>query len=424
MPPAAIAAGGALAADPDAGTAAGPRASASAALVGGREPSVSVSGRGSDAASGGVRTGSVTVADGTVRASAERSGRRTGASARAAARSVEIFDGLVRATRVVRDASADGGGASSTSGSVSGLTIDGRAMPAHRAAPTASRACACRSTAATTGLRASLTRAYKRWSAGTTVSVAVVGARARDGSAPPPPPPPAARPDRPTTTTDDERRTPARMTTPTPTRRATARGDDDAKPAPPPPPPPAERKPAPEVEPTLTGQRFAFPVYNQDASFSNDWHAARMGGAIHEGTDVFGPFGSPAVAVANGTLRKVGTARVPGNRFWLISDTGDAFFYGHLSAFAPETRSGARVKAGQVLGFVGNTGDAEPTPPHVHFEVHPGGMDEPPVNPYPFLTAWRSSRDVPPGTWLTQHGNDTAERPGTLVEVEDFIADG
>ena len=104
------------------------------------------------------------------------------------------------------------------------------------------------------------------------------------------------------------------------------------------------------------------------------------------------------------------------------TDAGDAFFYAHLSAFSRDAVNGRRVKAGTVLGFTGNTGDAEPTPPHVHFEIHPGGEEKDAIDPHAILLAWQEHRDVPPGAWLTRHGGDTAERPGALVEVRDFIA--
>ncbi len=80
------------------------------------------------------------------------------------------------------------------------------------------------------------------------------------------------------------------------------------------------------------------------------------------------------------------------------------------------------MKAGTVLGFVGNTGDAEPTPPHLHFEVHPGGEEEDAIDPHEILLAWQSGSDVPPSAWLRTVGTDTATRPGALVEVRDFIA--
>jgi len=129
------------------------------------------------------------------------------------------------------------------------------------------------------------------------------------------------------------------------------------------------------------------------------------------------------VAVRDGTIDHVGTLPISGNRLWLHTANGDAFFYAHMSSFSTAARDGARVKAGTVLGFVGNTGDAEPTPPHLHFEVHPGGIDEDAVDPYPIVTAWQRRDDVPPGAWLQRLGADTTERPGALVTVRDFIAE-
>jgi murein DD-endopeptidase MepM/ murein hydrolase activator NlpD len=128
------------------------------------------------------------------------------------------------------------------------------------------------------------------------------------------------------------------------------------------------------------------------------------------------------LAVAGGTLEKVGTLPVSGNRLWLRTRTGDTFFYAHLSAFSRSAVSGRYVKAGTVVGFTGNTGDAEPTPPHVHFEIHP--HDRAAIDPYPVVTAWQAREDVPADAWLLDNGTDTAARPGALVEVRDFIAGG
>ena len=93
-----------------------------------------------------------------------------------------------------------------------------------------------------------------------------------------------------------------------------------------------------------------------------------------------------------------------------------------MSAFSRAAVTGKRVNAGTVLGFVGNTGDAEPTPPHLHFEIHPGGEEEDAIDPHEILLAWQQGGDVPPGAWLRTVGTDTGERPGALVEVRDFIA--
>ncbi len=189
----------------------------------------------------------------------------------------------------------------------------------------------------------------------------------------------------------------------------------------------ATKTPAPKTTPTaksrLTKGGYAFPVFGK-ARVADNFGAVRAAPIVtHEGDDIFAPFGSPVVAVRDGTIDHVGTLPISGNRLWLHTKNGDSFFYAHLSAFADATRDGEKVNAGTVLGFVGNTGDAEPTPPHLHFEVHPGGMNEAAVDPYPIVTAWQRRDDVPPGAWLQQLGADATERPGALVVVRDFIAE-
>ena len=183
-----------------------------------------------------------------------------------------------------------------------------------------------------------------------------------------------------------------------------------------------KRRKAPKVQSRLTRSGYAFPIYGR-ASVADNFGAARAAPIVsHEGDDVFAAFGSPVVAVADGTISRVGTLPISGNRLWVTTKAGDAFFYAHLSAFSPAAVDGAKVTAGTVLGFVGNTGDAEPTPPHLHFEIHPGGEEEPAVDPYRILTAWQGREDVPAGAWLQRNGADTTERPGALVTVQDFIA--
>ncbi len=72
-----------------------------------------------------------------------------------------------------------------------------------------------------------------------------------------------------------------------------------------------------------------------------------------------------------------------------------------------------------MIGFVGNTGDAEPTPAHLHFEVHmPDGAV---VDPYPYLRKWDAS-GVSSASWVRRYGKDPGVRPGALVVVKDFLA--
>src|ERR671919_1132064 len=112
-----------------------------------------------------------------------------------------------------------------------------------------------------------------------------------------------------------------------------------------------------------------------------------------------------------------------GNRLWLRDGEGNEFYYAHLSAFSPLARDGARVRAGDVIAFVGTTGDAEGTPPHLHFEIHPVGLlslgYDGVVDPYPALVRWRHLEDVrfvAGARWLTSVAPvSNAPTPGAFL---------
>ena len=103
----------------------------------------------------------------------------------------------------------------------------------------------------------------------------------------------------------------------------------------------------------------------------------------HEGIDLFAPAGTPLLATERGIVTKIGSGRLGGLRLWLRGESGTDWYYAHLSGFAPKLSEGQVVEAGDVLGYVGTTGNAVGTPPHLHMQVHPNGGD--PVNPYPLL---------------------------------------
>jgi murein DD-endopeptidase MepM/ murein hydrolase activator NlpD len=124
------------------------------------------------------------------------------------------------------------------------------------------------------------------------------------------------------------------------------------------------------------------PVWYQD-----DFGAPRAVGGGHTGNDVFARRGTPLVAVQDGTIAELRYRSLGGNSFHLVNAEGDYFYYAHLMRYAAGIQEGSAVMAGQVLGYVGNSGNAITTPPHLHFEIHPGGGS--PVDPYPYLELWR-----------------------------------
>jgi murein DD-endopeptidase MepM/ murein hydrolase activator NlpD len=220
--------------------------------------------------------------------------------------------------------------------------------------------------------------------------------------APPAPPPPA--------TTLEE--------SPKPTR------PDAKKQAARPTVPPVRSVPS-DVIPRLTASGYVFPIYGQ-ASFGDSFGAPRGAyvGGWHHGEDIFAPLGAPVLAVANGVVYSVGWNKVGGLLFWLQDLAGNEFYYAHLSAFSPLAVNGAQVRAGDVIGFVGNTGDAEHTPYHLHFEIHPvsllyRGYDGGAVAPHPYLTAWKRLTDLPftavAGWALPLSDSSRAPKPGAIL---------
>lgn len=116
----------------------------------------------------------------------------------------------------------------------------------------------------------------------------------------------------------------------------------------------------------------------------DSWGNSRDGGRRrHRGIDIFAPRGRSVVAVADGTITYIGVQSKAGRCFWLSTEDGVAFFYAHLDTWAPGMYEGMEVRKGQVLGTVGNTGNARHTPSHLHFAVH---RDDEAVDPYPLLT--------------------------------------
>jgi murein DD-endopeptidase MepM/ murein hydrolase activator NlpD len=155
----------------------------------------------------------------------------------------------------------------------------------------------------------------------------------------------------------------------------------------------------PEVTVKVTLDGYVFPVFGA-ASFGDSFGGLRTNvpGRWHHGEDIFAPLGAPLLAVADGTVHSIGFIPIGGYRLWLRDKDGNEFYYAHLTAYSPLAVEGNEVKAGDVIGFVGATGDAEGGTPHLHFEIHPAAMVglgyDGVIAPYPFLVAWRRAEDI------------------------------
>lgn len=117
-------------------------------------------------------------------------------------------------------------------------------------------------------------------------------------------------------------------------------------------------------------------------AIADTWGAARSGGRTHEGTDIFAERGTPVVSATEGLVVEVGTNSLGGNVVWVQGPGREAHYYAHLEDYQPGLASGDRVAVGDTLGFVGDSGNAQGTPPHLHYGIYRASGA---VNPYPRL---------------------------------------
>jgi len=133
-----------------------------------------------------------------------------------------------------------------------------------------------------------------------------------------------------------------------------------------------------QVDPTL-----AFPVRSgHEYDVGSRWGASRDGGArSHEGIDIFARRGTPVIAAAPGMIRRVAETPIGGKVIWQRDEDGNSLYYAHLDRQVAV--EGMTVAIGDTLGFVGNTGNARTTPPHLHFGVYQRGSGA--VDPWWFV---------------------------------------
>jgi murein DD-endopeptidase MepM/ murein hydrolase activator NlpD len=131
-------------------------------------------------------------------------------------------------------------------------------------------------------------------------------------------------------------------------------------------------------------RRIAMPL--EDVSkqqIADTWGAPRGDGRTHEGQDIFAAKGTPILSATNGYIYKIGENNLGGQTVSVISAGGRIYYYAHLDKYAPGIQVGDRVTTRTVLGYVGTTGNAVGTPPHLHFGIYTTGGA---INPLPLLT--------------------------------------
>jgi murein DD-endopeptidase MepM/ murein hydrolase activator NlpD len=123
------------------------------------------------------------------------------------------------------------------------------------------------------------------------------------------------------------------------------------------------------------------------------WHGARGGGRKHEGIDIFAKRGTPVTSATEGIVMRVGSNRLGGQVVWVLGPGGQRHYYAHLDRYA-DIENGQRVRPGTILGYVGTTGNAAGTPPHLHYGIYEAGGA---INPYPLLRGETVAATPQPG---------------------------
>jgi murein DD-endopeptidase MepM/ murein hydrolase activator NlpD len=115
---------------------------------------------------------------------------------------------------------------------------------------------------------------------------------------------------------------------------------------------------------------------------ANTWHAPRGTDRVHEGQDIFAPKGTPIYSATKGYVYKIGENNLGGQTVSVIGAGGRVYYYAHLDSYARALSEGDYVTPKTILGYVGTTGNAQGTPPHLHFGIYTSSGA---INPLPLL---------------------------------------
>ena len=118
-------------------------------------------------------------------------------------------------------------------------------------------------------------------------------------------------------------------------------------------------------------------------SVADTWHAPRSNERAHQGQDIFAPRGTAVYSATEGYIFRIGQNSLGGNNVWIAGAGGRFYYYAHLDKFAENLKQGDYVTNETIVGYVGTTGNAKDTPPHLHFGVYTSTGA---INPLPLLT--------------------------------------
>ena len=132
------------------------------------------------------------------------------------------------------------------------------------------------------------------------------------------------------------------------------------------------------------------PLKGIDLSKIPDTYNDARGGRTHEAIDIMAPRGTPVMAVAEGNVARLFTSKQGGLTVYQFDNASEyCYYYAHLDHYAPGLKEGTLLRKGDVLGYVGSTGDAQPNAPHLHLAVFRLAPEEwwegTPINPLPLL---------------------------------------
>lgn len=180
------------------------------------------------------------------------------------------------------------------------------------------------------------------------------------------------------------------------TARASAVAPIETPPVPPSPASPPESPAALPATPTDAAGSLLIPVQGiAAASLHDTFNDARSEGRRHDAIDIMAPAGTPVLAVADGRIEKLFLSDRGGITLYQFNpDRTRAYYYAHLQRYADGIAEGQALRRGQVLGYVGATGNADPSAPHLHFAVFALGPEArwwegTALNPYPMLVPGR-----------------------------------